>query len=71
MRSPPLAGLSLLQTRAGPGEPAQTWAVAVGMPVTRHPPHRSVLALLTHTVPTSDMVGVEADIRIRVQDADL
>src|SRR5664279_4995148 len=24
------------------------------MPVTRHPPHRPVLALLTHTVPTSD-----------------
>ena len=28
--------------------------VAVGMPVTRHPPHRSVLALLTHTVLTLD-----------------
>ena len=28
--------------------------VAVGMPVARHPPHRPVLALLTHTVPTSD-----------------
>src|ERR1035438_9305356 len=28
--------------------------VAVGMPVARHPPHRSVLALLTHTVLTSD-----------------
>jgi hypothetical protein len=27
--------------------------VAVGMPVTRHPPHRSVRALLTHTAPTS------------------
>jgi hypothetical protein len=25
--------------------------VAVGMPVARHPPHRSVLALLTHTGP--------------------
>src|SRR5213593_3331743 len=29
--------------------------VAVGMPVARHPPHRSVLALLTHTVPTLDI----------------
>jgi len=28
--------------------------VAVGMPVARHPPHRPVLALLTHTVPTLD-----------------
>jgi hypothetical protein len=27
---------------------------AVGMPVARHPPHRSVLALLTHTVLTWD-----------------
>src|SRR6266567_2440900 len=29
--------------------------VAVGMPVAQHPPHRSVLALLTHTVLTSDV----------------
>ena len=28
--------------------------IAVGTPVTRRPPHRSVLALLTHTAPTSD-----------------
>ena len=28
--------------------------VAVGMTVARHPPHRTVLALLTHTVPTLD-----------------
>ena len=28
--------------------------VAVGMPVTRHPPHRSVHALLTHTALISD-----------------
>jgi hypothetical protein len=33
---------------------SQGLRVAVGMPVTRHPPHRPVLALLTHTVPTSD-----------------
>ena len=29
--------------------------VAVGIPVTRHPPHRSVQALLMHTAPTSDV----------------
>ena len=28
-------------------------AIAVGMPVTRHPPHRSVRAQLRHTAPTS------------------
>src|ERR1035438_4475497 len=36
------------------GRPPAGW-VAVGMPVTRHPPHRPVLALLTHTVLTSDI----------------
>ena len=30
--------------------------IAVGMPVTRHPPRRSVLALLTHTAPRSDQL---------------
>src|SRR5438132_1577707 len=45
--------------------------VAVGMPVTRHPPHRPVLAQLTHTVPTSDKFGVKARCRVRVQDRDL
>jgi hypothetical protein len=46
--------------------------VAVGMPVTRHPPHRPVLALLTHTIPTSDIgiLSVEAYIRIGMQDCD-
>ena len=29
-------------------------SVAVGMPIARHPPHRPVLALLAHTVPTLD-----------------
>ena len=29
-------------------------SVAVGMPIARHPPHRPVLARLTHTVLTSD-----------------
>jgi hypothetical protein len=29
--------------------------VAVGMPIARHPPHRPVLALLAHTVPTLDV----------------
>ena len=28
--------------------------IAVGMPVTRHPPHRSRRALLMHRAPTSD-----------------
>jgi hypothetical protein len=31
--------------------------VAVGIPVARHPPHRPVLALLTHTVPALDSGG--------------
>src|ERR1039458_4030279 len=35
---------------AGPGGPA----VAVGTAVAHCPPHRPVLALLTHTVPASD-----------------
>ena len=34
--------------------------VAVGTAVTHCPPHRPVLALLTHTVPTLDMFGVKA-----------
>ena len=40
--------------------------VAVGTAVTRCPPHSPVLALLTHTVPTSDMrvLGVKARTRI-------
>src|SRR5437868_15273708 len=52
--------------RAGPGGPA----VAVGTAVTRCPPHRPVLALLTHTVLTSDMGmgGVKAHVRIGLQD---
>jgi hypothetical protein len=47
-------------------------AVAVGMPVSRHPPHGPVLALLTHTVLTLDqgMFGVETLGRIRLQDLD-
>ena len=46
--------------------------VAVGTAITRRPPHRPVLALLTHTVPTSDvgMFGVEAHVRIGLQDLD-
>ncbi len=56
----------------GQDTPARQRAlVAVGMPVTRHPPHRPVLAQLTHTVPTSDMFGVKARRRVRVLDADL
>jgi hypothetical protein len=42
--------------------------VAVGTSVARCPPHRPVLALLTHTVPTSDVgiFGVEARVGIGV-----
>jgi hypothetical protein len=42
------------------------------MPVSRHPPHGPVLALLTHTVLTLDqgMFGVETLGRIRLQDLD-
>ncbi len=29
------------------------FSIAVGMPVTRHPPHRSVREELPHTAPTS------------------
>src|ERR1019366_1897036 len=38
----------------------QSCPVAVGMPVARHPPHRSVRALLTHTVLTSDVLTQSA-----------
>ncbi len=34
-------------------EPLLRVVIAVGMPVTRHPPHRSVRARLRHTAPTS------------------
>lgn len=33
------------------------WAIAVGMPVARHPPHRSVRAQLRHTAPTLGFDG--------------
>ena len=46
---------------------APTLAVAVGMPIARHPPHRPVLALLAHTVPTLDVLGVKTRIWVRVQ----
>lgn len=42
--------------------------VAVGMPVTRHPPRRSGRALLTHPAPTSSS-GVEAFLRVRMNNA--
>src|ERR1019366_9054104 len=48
-KAPPCASGRGSDVRASLG-----W-VAVGMPVTRHPPHRPVLALLTHTVLTSDI----------------
>jgi hypothetical protein len=46
---------------------APTVAVAVGMPIAQHPPHRPVLAQLAHTVPTLDVLGVETCIGVRVQ----
>jgi hypothetical protein len=47
-------------------------SVAVGTAVTRCPPHRPVLALLTHTVPTSDRgtFGVKAQVRVGLQNLD-
>jgi hypothetical protein len=58
--------------KSGSRGTAQTREVAVGMPVSRHPPHGPVLALLTHTVLTLDqgMFGVETLGRIRLQDLD-
>jgi hypothetical protein len=41
--------------------------VAVGMPVTRHPPRRSGRALLTHPAPALSL-GVEALLRVRMND---
>jgi len=35
--------------------PYKEGEVTVGMSVTRHPPYRSVRALLTHTAPTSSI----------------
>src|SRR5713226_2586499 len=47
-------------------------AVAVGTAVAHCPPHRPVLALLAHTVLTSDsgIFGAEAHVRVGVQDLD-
>ena len=46
-----------LKTQFFPAQASQTLngikSVAVGMPVTRHPPHRSQHALLMHWAPTS------------------
>ena len=36
------------------------YLVAVGMPLTRHPPHRSVRAVLPHTAPASGDDGETA-----------
>ena len=41
--------------------------VAIGMPVTRHPSHRSRRALLTHRAPALS-IGVKANCRIRMDD---
>jgi hypothetical protein len=43
--------------------------VAVGMPVSRHPPHRSQRALLTHWAPTLSMHDVKSLRRPWVKDS--
>ena len=53
-----------------PAEAKADGLVAVGIPVTRDPPHRSVRALLAHTAPVSDDGG-EAFLRPRVKNAGL
>ena len=58
---------ALRAPKSGPTRPA----VAVGMPVARHPPHRSVRALLTHTVLTLDVLPRKANVRIRMQNFDV
>jgi len=47
-------------------------SVAVGTAIADRPPHRPVLALLTHTVPASDMgmLGVKACVGIGMQNLD-
>ena len=58
----------MLMTRLGTAP--MLCKVAVGIPVTRDPPHRSVRALLAHTAPVSDDGG-EAFLRPRVKNAGL
>ena len=45
----------LAKELAKEGEVIGNKLVTVGMSVTRHPPYRSVRALLTHTAPTSSI----------------
>ena len=47
---------------------AMLFMVAVGMPVTQHPPHRSRRALLTHRAPTSGS-DVHAQVRVWMTNA--
>src|SRR5712691_11637609 len=63
------AGSTLMATSR---ERLASWAVAVGTAVARCPPHRPVLALLAHTVLTSDsgIFGAEAHVRVGLQDLD-
>src|SRR5580658_1237160 len=60
----PAAGLG---ERRSPALPRVATRVAVGMPVAQHPSHGSVLALLTHTVLTWDVLptsGCDAESRL-------
>jgi hypothetical protein len=69
---------SIAREPLGIGEPAdndvgvEERPVAVGTAVADCPPHRPVLALLTHTVPTLDVgvLGVEAYVGTGVQSLD-
>ena len=53
-----------------PGRRPKRPPVAVGMRVAPHPPHRSVRALLTHTVLTLDVLPRKTNLRVRMQDLD-
>ncbi len=64
-RGPRLDAAGVLQHVMARGSEGR---VAVGMPVTRHPPHRSVLEALPHTAPTSGQ-DAEAFERIRMINA--
>ena len=61
-------------TEAGlrPVDRMKSGPVAVGTAIADRPPHRPVLALLTHTVPTSDIgiFGVKTQIGIGMQNLD-
>ena len=55
--------LAIIVSMSPPSYPS-AW-VAVGMTITDHPPHRSVLAELPHTAPPSD-TSVETHVGVRM-----